>query len=109
VSFPLVNATLTLVEAPGSEEYDATETPATVWTGSARAYVREELREVEQGGVRIDVGKVTTIVVPADVGKLINADHRITFSYAGSTETRIVTSRTWVPELGRSRLGLREE
>jgi hypothetical protein len=109
VTFPLVNATVTNVTAPTAEDYD---TPAgagtTVWSGSERAYVIEQLVEVP-GNDRLDVLRKTEIVIPSDIGRLVQAEHSVTYTYDGSTHIRKVQSTSVHAMLGRARLALEDE
>lgn len=105
---PIINATVTSVAAPSVEDYD---TPAgagsSVWAGAEQAYVTEELVEVPGNG-RLDVLRKTTIVIPADIGRLIHAAHTVTYDYDGSTHSRKVQSTSVVAELGRARIALED-
>ena len=106
---PIVNATLTKVAAPTAEDYDTPAgTGSDVWTGEERAYVTEELVEVPGNG-RLDVLRKTTIVIPADVGRLVAAEHTVAYDYDGASHSRRVQAVSVVAELGRARLALEDQ
>lgn len=109
MTFPIVNATVTSVTAPTIEDYD---TPAgagtSVWAGSGRAYVTEELVEVPGNG-RLDILRKTTIVIPSDIGALVAAEHTIAYTYAGASHSRRVQAVSVVAELGRARVALEDQ
>lgn len=105
---PIINAELTKVAAPTVEDYDTPAGAGTdVWTGSEQAYVIEQLVEVPGNG-RLDVLRKTEIVIPSDIGRLVAAEHSVTYTYDGSTHIRKVQSTSVHAMLGRARLALED-
>lgn len=106
---PIINATLTKVAAPLVEDYDTPSGTGTdVWTGSENAYVIEELVEVPGNG-RLDVLRKTSIVIPSDIGRLVQAAHTVTYDYDGSTHNRKVQATSVHAPVGRARLALEDQ
>lgn len=104
--FPLVNATLTKVAPTVSADYDLAAGDGVVrWQGTLPAYLSEELVEDVEGN-RVDVLLKTTIVIPAAIGRLVQATDQITYAYDGATHTRQVASVSVVAILNRARVAL---
>lgn len=102
------NATLTKVTAPGTtDDYDvAGGAGADRWTGSVGVTVRRDPIVETQSGEALNVVRSTRIEIPYDVGRLIQQNDALTYSYEDTTWTRRVDDILRVEKVGRVRVEL---
>lgn len=109
---PLINATLTKVEATGpSEDYGVAAGPAVSrWTGSANAYLTEKDMTVVGGaGGELNLVIADRLVVPYDVGKLVKRNDSVTYAFDGTTFKHRVRDVQLYKLFGTARLWFYEE
>jgi PPE-repeat protein len=92
VTIPFINATLTKIaadDASAGGDYEVViAAPAARWTGSVAVYVTDTYQEVE-GATRIDLLTKTRMEIPYYVGRLIQQNDHLTYTFEGAAQERI--------------------
>lgn len=102
------NAVLTKITGTGtSGDYDVPESAGPDrWTGQADITVRRDPIVEVQGAQALNVVRTTRIEIPYDIGRLVQQNDTLTYTYEGTTWNRRVDDITRVQLTGRVRVEL---